>query len=124
VSHSLAEFYIDECRDDVRAREWLGKLKTHLLEKSDSEPILNRPICCCLARTTTRTRDSNNLVTRVTDGLGRHTDSMYDTVGNVTSVTRLASTGNAVAMSYTYDATFNLLTSVTNPLNHMTTFVQ
>ena len=36
VSHSLAEFYVEECRDALRAREWLAKLKTHLLEKADS----------------------------------------------------------------------------------------
>jgi len=59
-----------------------------------------------VARTTTFTRDSStNQVTRVTDGLGRHTDYAYDTPGNVTSVTRLASTGSAVTTSYTYDAT-------------------
>jgi len=77
-----------------------------------------------LARTTSFTRNSNNLVTRATDGLGRHTDYGYDSHGNVTSVTRLASTGNAVTTSYTYDATFNLLASVTDPLSHTTTFTR
>ncbi|HET9387218.1 MAG TPA: RHS repeat-associated core domain-containing protein, partial [Gemmatimonadales bacterium] len=77
-----------------------------------------------LARTTTLVRNSNNLVTRVTDGLGRNTDSTYDTSGNVTSVTRLAGTGNAVTTNFTYDATFNLLTSVTDPLTHATTFTR
>lgn len=77
-----------------------------------------------LARTTTRTRNSSNLVTRVTDGLGRHTDSTYDAAGNVTSVTRLAGTGNAVTTSYTYDAAFNQLTSITDPLSHTTTFTR
>jgi YD repeat-containing protein len=70
-----------------------------------------------LARTTTWTLNGNNQVTRVTDGLGRHTDYAYDTAGNVTSVTRLAGTGNAVTTSYTYDATFwGRLLCTTNPL--------
>jgi RHS repeat-associated protein len=77
-----------------------------------------------VARTTTFTRNSNNLVTRVTDGLSRNTDYAYDTAGNVTSVTRLAGTGSAVTTSYTYEATFNLLTSITDPLNHTTTFTR
>ena len=54
-----------------------------------------------VARTTTYARDSStNRVTRLTDGLGRHTDYTYDASGNVTSVTRLASTANAVTTSY------------------------
>ena len=40
-----------------------------------------------LARTTTLTRNTSNLVTRV-NGLGRHTDYAYDAARNVTSVTR------------------------------------
>jgi YD repeat-containing protein len=77
-----------------------------------------------LARATTLTRNSNNQVTRATDGLGRHTDYSYDTAGNVTSVTRLAGTGNAVTTSATYDPTFNLLTSVADPLSHTTSFTR
>jgi hypothetical protein len=41
VSHSLAEFYVEESPDQIRAQEWLGKLKKHLLEKDDSDIALD-----------------------------------------------------------------------------------
>ncbi len=43
-------------------------------------------------------------------------------MGNVTSLTRLAGTGGAVTTTYTYESTFNQVASVTDPLNHTTTF--
>src|SRR5215510_8903401 len=56
------------------------------------------------------------------DQLGRTTSFAYDSMGNMTSITRLAGTGNAVTTSFTYEATFNQLASVTDPLNHTTQF--
>ncbi|MGH2459982.1 MAG: RHS repeat-associated core domain-containing protein, partial [Chloroflexota bacterium] len=58
----------------------------------------------------------------VTDALGRVTSYTYDALGNVTSVTRLAGTSGAVTTTMTYDPTFNQLTSITDPLNHTTSF--
>jgi RHS repeat-associated protein len=78
-----------------------------------------------LQRTTTWTRDAaTNQVTRMTDGLGRHTDYAYDSLGNTTSVTRLADTSDAVTATYEYAPIFSLLTSVTDPLEHTTTLMR
>jgi len=67
-------------------------------------------------------RDPNtNLQLSNTDALGRTTAYAYDTLGNVTSVTRLSGTQNAVTTAYTYDPTFNQLTSITDPLGHVWT---
>jgi YD repeat-containing protein len=57
-------------------------------------------------QTVTYTRDPNTeLVTAAVDPLNRETDYVYDSNGNVTSITRLAHTGNAVSTSFTYDPT-------------------
>lgn len=74
-------------------------------------------------RTTTYTRAAtSNLVTSVTDPLGRQTDYTYDTKGNVTSITRLAGTVDAVSTIYTYEPTFSRIATVTDPLTHTTAF--
>jgi RHS repeat-associated protein len=74
------------------------------------------------AETTTYVRQaSGNLSTSVTDALDRRTDSTYDAAGNVTSVTRLAGTGNAVTTQTTYGV-FSLPTTITDPLGRTTTF--
>jgi RHS repeat-associated protein len=65
---------------------------------------------------------ADNLVQSVTDQLGRETDYSYDANGNVTEITRLAGTSNAVSTSYTYDTTFSQLTGITDPLSHSTSF--
>jgi len=76
-----------------------------------------------LGRKTVYTRDpGTNLVLSVTDPLGRTTTFVRDSAGNVTSVTRLAGTPNAVTTTTTYDPIFNKLTSVTDPLGHTTSF--
>jgi RHS repeat-associated protein len=58
---------------------------------------------------------------KVTDPIGRKTAFSYDTMGNVTSVTRLAETPDAVTTNYTYSSDFNQLTSFTDPLQHRAT---
>ena len=58
----------------------------------------------------------------MTDALGRTTAYQYDAKGNVTSITRLSGTGQAVTTSFTYEPAFNQLESITDPLNHTTTF--
>src|SRR5438046_3758232 len=64
-----------------------------------------------------------NLPTSTTDALGRTTSYTYDGLGNVTSVTRLAGTPQAVTTMFTYDTTYSQVTSVTDPLRHTTTFM-
>lgn len=63
-----------------------------------------------------------NFTTSTTDALGRTTNYEYDSLGNVTSITRLAGTPNAVTTSLTYDTTYSNVTSVTDPLGHTTKF--
>ncbi len=70
-------------------------------------------------QTLTWQRDSStNLITSSTDQLGRQTAYIYDSLGNVTSVTRLSSTSNAATTNYTYTTQFSELASVTDPLGH------
>lgn len=61
------------------------------------------------------------LVTSVTDQLGRVTAYVYDSLSNILSITRLSGTPQAVTTSYTYDPNFSQVTSVTDPLEHKTT---
>ncbi len=56
------------------------------------------------------------------NALGRQTDFAYDAMGDLTSLTRLAGTGNAVTTTFTYEPTFNRVASITDPLSHTTTF--
>jgi YD repeat-containing protein len=78
---------------------------------------------CCggLAHTFER-QAGTNFILSVTDPLNRRMEYSYDAKGNVTSVTRLAGTGNAVTTSFTYEPVFNQVASITDPLNHTTTF--
>jgi RHS repeat-associated protein len=71
---------------------------------------------------TTLRQVGTNLPISRTDSSGRVTSLTYDSQGNVTSVTRLAGTPNAITSRFTHDATFGKITSVTDPLNHTTTF--
>ncbi|SAK39693.1 RHS repeat-associated core domain-containing protein [Caballeronia ptereochthonis] len=75
-----------------------------------------------LAQTTTYVREASGLVDSETDALGRKTAYSYDALGNVTSVTRLAGTTNAVTTQLTYTTDYNQLASVTDPLGHVTQF--
>jgi RHS repeat-associated protein len=64
----------------------------------------------------------SNLVTAVVDALNRRTEFAYDSLGNLTSVTTQAGTGNAATTTFTYDPNFSLLKTVTDPLIHTTTY--
>ena len=59
-----------------------------------------------------------NLLLSITDALNRKTAYAYDTRGNLTSITRMAGTSEAVTTSITYNQTLNRLASITDPLNH------
>lgn len=61
-------------------------------------------------------------MTRVTDGLNRHTDVGYDSLGNVTSITRMAGTAEAVTTTLTYQPPFSQVATITDPVNHTTSF--
>src|SRR5947207_9344025 len=56
-----------------------------------------------------------------TDALNRQTTYTYDALGNVTSITRLAGTPNAVTSRFAYEPAFNQLTAISDPLGHTTT---
>ena len=59
--------------------------------------------------TTTERQPGSNLVTAVVDGLSRRTAYVYDSVGRVLTVTRLAGTAAAVTTTFTYEPTFSQL---------------
>lgn len=61
-------------------------------------------------------------VQSTTDALGRTTSYTYDAKGNVTSITGLAGTSQAVTTAFTYDSLYDRLTSIIDPLGHVTTF--
>lgn len=66
-------------------------------------------------------RDATNLVQSMTDPLGRVTAYTYDSFGDVTSMTRLSGTANALTDTFTYSPDFHQLSSYTDPLGHKTT---
>jgi RHS repeat-associated protein len=65
---------------------------------------------------------TTNLTESKTDALGRVTAYQYDARGNMTQMTLLHGTGNAVAWTYTYHPVFNGRATVTDPLNHTATY--
>lgn len=67
-------------------------------------------------------QQGTGLVLSMTDALNRETDYSYDAMGNLTSVTRLASTSNPAMTSFTYSSQFNELASITDPLGNETLF--
>lgn len=71
-------------------------------------------------QTFTMTLGTNNLVSTITDQLGRQTQYNYDSYGDVTSVVQLAGTSSAVSYGFGYDPTYRQLTSYTDPLSHVT----
>ena len=75
-------------------------------------------------QTTTYHRDpDSNLIVSVIDQLGRQTAYGYDSLGNVSSLTRLAGTSQALTSMFSYDQVFSQLTSATDPLGDTYTIV-
>ncbi len=70
--------------------------------------------------TTYQYQTGTNLLTSLTDPLGRTTSFTYDALGNTASITRLAGTPNAVTTSFTYEGKFSQPLSITDPLGHTT----
>jgi RHS repeat-associated protein len=60
---------------------------------------------------------ATNQIVQVTDPLNRVSAFAYDSFGNLTSITKLAGTPNAITTTMTYDPVFNKITSITNPLH-------
>ena len=70
------------------------------------------------AQTATYQYFPDNLLESTTDALSRTTAFVYDTNNNLTQLTRLSGTGNAVSTSFTYESSHSQLASVTDPLSH------
>ncbi len=71
----------------------------------------------------TYSRDlTTHLATSVYDSLERNTTYQYNGYGNVTQVTYLAGTANAVTWNYTYTSDFDELASVSDPEGHVTAY--
>jgi len=62
-----------------------------------------------------------NFVTSSTNTHGDVTNTTYDAIGNVRTVTRLPATLNEATTTYTYEPVFNQVATITDPLNHTTT---
>lgn len=69
-----------------------------------------------------RNTSTNELITSATDQLNRETCYTYDSLANITSVTRLCGSQNSSAWIYSYGPHFNQLATATDPLNHETIF--
>jgi RHS repeat-associated protein len=78
--------------------------------------------CSCGSGVTYEREAGTNFITAVTDALGRRTQYAFDSMGNVTSVTRMAGTSEAVTTNFAYEANYQQIASVTDPLNHTTAF--
>jgi YD repeat-containing protein len=78
-----------------------------------------------LAQTTTYQRGAAgnpNFPRTVTDAMGRTTAYAYDDFGNISAVTSLSGTPNAVTWKFTYEPVFQQLLTVTDPLGHTRSF--
>jgi YD repeat-containing protein len=73
-------------------------------------------------QTTNYSYYADNTLQSATDALGRVTSFDYDSLGNTSRVTRLDGTPDAVTTSFSYEPNFNQLSTVTDPLNHSSTF--
>jgi len=73
-------------------------------------------------QTTTYHYYADNLLKSVTDPLGRTTSYVYDINNDVTQVTRLSGTPNAITTTFTYEPAHNQVATATDPLGHTTTF--
>jgi RHS repeat-associated protein len=72
--------------------------------------------------TTTYAYSADNLISSVTDQLGRVTTYSYDVTGNPISITRLNGTPNAVTATAEYDGFYGRPLTVTDPLGHTTNY--
>ena len=73
-------------------------------------------------RTNAVRQPGGNFITSSTDALDRQTTKIYDDIGNLRSVTRLAGTPGALTSTYTYEPQFNRIATITDALERTTTF--
>ncbi len=64
----------------------------------------------------------SNLITADTDALGRRSETVFDTWGNVVRSIRLAGTPQAATTQYEYEPLFHERTAVVDPLGHRWTW--
>jgi RHS repeat-associated protein len=64
----------------------------------------------------------SNFVTSHTNVNGDQTTSTFDALGNLATYTVLAGTPDAKTTTYTYESRFNQIETITDPLNHVTSF--
>jgi RHS repeat-associated protein len=72
-------------------------------------------------QTTTYNRNFSGLLTGLVDPMSRAKTYTYDSLHNITGVS-ISDGTTTTAYSMTYDPAFNLIKTVTDPLNHTTTF--
>jgi len=89
---------------------------------SDGYTLTDTRVCCGGLSYTFERQTGTDLVLSVTDPLNRRAEYAYDSMGNVTSMTRMAETSEAVTTSFTYESGFNQVASVTDPLSHTSSF--
>lgn len=76
-----------------------------------------------IAQTTTYERNANtNIISAITDDLGRRVEFERDNEGFITEVTALPGTSNEATTQFTYEPNYHGLATATDPLNHTTTF--
>lgn len=94
----------------------------------DLDPVSGYPLAetlasgTPLAQATSYTLTAAGQILSSTDALGRKTAFEYDDLGNITKVTRLAGTSDAVASSTTWDPLFSLPLTHTDELGRVTKF--
>jgi RHS repeat-associated protein len=83
---------------------------------------LTRANGTALAQITTYTRNAGELLTSITDPLGRTTAMTYNSAGDVLTRTFLSGTPNAITYTYTYTPNYHQIASVKDPLGNTTTY--
>lgn len=76
-----------------------------------------------IAQTITYERNSStNIISAITDELGRRVEFERDADGFITEVTALPGTSDEAVWQYTYEPNYHGLATATDPLNHTSTF--
>ena len=99
-----------------------GIVRRHVFHASGYPASTTEAVGMPLGRTTTIERSASGHSTADVDPLGRRTEYTYDNKGNLTSITRLAGTPEAVTESYTYEPAYNQVATHTNALGKTTTY--
>lgn len=69
---------------------------------------------------TSERQSGTNLILSASDHLNRETAYTYDSASNLTSITRLAGTDDAVTTTLTYEPNYQQVATITDPLSHTT----